>query len=239
MSIIKPYKNNHNKKTQIKTMFDNISQHYDKLNCILSFRMDVVWRKIAAKHIQNNPKKILDIATGTGELAITTAKYTTAQIIGIDISHKMIEIGKKKIKNKKLKNRISLQVGDAEKLTFEDNSFDAITAGFGIRNFENMHQGIAECYRTLKKNGILIVLEPSTPSIPVLKQIYRFYFSYLMPLLGKIISKDKHAYQYLHDSVKAFPVEIDFLKILKKTGFKKCKHKTITFGIVSLYYAVK
>ena len=239
MSTVKPYKNKQNKKLQIETMFDNIAQYYDKLNSILSFKMDSIWRKRAVQHIHNNPKKVLDIATGTGEFAITTAKYTTAHITGIDISHKMIEIGKRKIKNKKLTSRISLQIGDAEKLKFENNSFDVITAGFGIRNLENMNQGIAECYRTLKKDGILLILEPSTPSLPFLKQIYRLYFSYLVPLIGGLISRDKHAYQYLHDSVKEFPRKQDFLKKLSEKGFKNCKHIPLSCGIISLYYAKK
>ena len=220
-------------------MFDNIAQYYDKLNSILSFKMDSLWRKRAVQHIHNNPMKVLDIATGTGEFAITTAKYTTAHITGIDISSKMIEIGKRKIKNKKLTSRISLQIGDAEKLKFENNSFDVITAGFGIRNLENMNQGIAECYRTLKKDGILLILEPSTPSLPFLKQIYRLYFSYLVPLIGGVISRDKHAYQYLHDSVKEFPRKQDFLKKLSAKGFKNCKHIPLSCGIISLYYAKK
>ena len=135
--------------------------------------------------------------------------------------------------------RKTLQIGDGEKLTFQNNSFDAITAGFGIRNFENMRQGLSECYRTLKKDGILLILEPSIPSMPVLKQIYIVYFSYLLPLLGKIVSRDKNAYQYLRDSVKAFPSQSDFLQILEEIGFKKCKHIPVSFGIVSLYYAIK
>ena len=239
MSTIKPYKNNHNKKKQIEQMFDNIAQYYDKLNHILSFRMDVVWRRIATRHINNNPKKILDIATGTGEFALAIAKHTNAQVIGIDISHKMIKIGKQKVQDNKLSNRISLQIGDGEKLTFQNNSFDAITSGFGIRNFENMNQGLAECYRTLKKDGILLILEPSMPSMPILKHIYTVYFSYLLPFLGRIISRDKNAYQYLRDSVKAFPNQSEFLKKLEEIGFKKCKHIPISFGIVSLYYAIK
>ena len=239
MLNIKPYKNKHNKKKQVEQMFDNIAPYYDNLNHILSFRMDVIWRRIATKYINNNPKKILDIATGTGDFALSIAKHTNAQIIGVDISHEMIEIGKKKIKNKQLSNRISLQIGDGEKLSFQDNSFDAITSGFGIRNFENIDKGLSECYRTLKKDGILIILEPGMPSIPILKQIYTLYFSYLMPWLGKMISRDKNAYQYLRNSVKAFPMKNDFLKTLSKTGFKQCKHRSITFGIASLYYAIK
>ena len=220
-------------------MFDNIAQYYDKLNSILSFRMDVVWRRIATKYLKNKPKTVLDLATGTGEFALTIAKHTNAQIIGIDISHKMIKIGNKKIQHNKLNNRISLQIGDGEKLSFQNNSFDAITSGFGIRNFENMRQGLSECHRTLKKDGILLILEPSIPSMPVLKQIYIVYFSYLLPLLGKIVSRDKNAYQYLRDSVKAFPSKNDFLQILEETGFKKCKHIPISLGIISLYYAIK
>ena len=239
MKNIKPYSNSKNKKTQIINMFDNIAETYDLLNMILSFRMDYIWRKIAIKNIKNNPQKILDIATGTADLAITASKYTNAKITGIDISKKMLHIGNKKIKNQKLSNRISLQLADAENLPFKDSSFQAITVGFGVRNFENINLGLSEIYRVLDHNGILIILEPSTPSIFPIKQLYNIYFSYMLPLLGKIISKDKNAYKYLNKSVNAFPNKNKFLKTLKKPGFQKCKHTPLTFGIVSLYSAKK
>ena len=239
MENIKPYNNSKAKKTQIINMFDNIAETYDLLNLILSFRMDYMWRRIAIKNIKNNPKKILDVATGTADLAITASKYTNAKITGIDISKKMLHIGNKKIKNKKLSNRISLQLADAENLPFKDNSFQAITVGFGVRNFENIELGLSEIYRVLDRNGVVVILEPSKPSIFPIKQLYNIYFSYMLPLLGKIISKDKNAYKYLNKSVNAFPNKKMFLKKLHKTGFNSCKHTPLTLGIVALYSGKK
>ena len=239
MENIKPYNNSKAKKTQIINMFDNIAETYDLLNLILSFRMDYMWRRIAIKNIKNNPKKILDVATGTADLAITASKYTNAKITGIDISKKMLHIGNKKIKNKKLSNRISLQLADAENLPFKDNSFQAITVGFGVRNFENMDKGLSEMYRVLTKNGLILIIEPSKPSTFPIKQIYNLYFSNILPLLGKIISKDKDAYKYLNQSVNHFPSKTQFLNKLNEIGFINCKHIPLTLGIVSLYIAEK
>ena len=239
MNNINPYNNSEKKKTQIINMFDNISQTYDLLNMLLSFRMDYIWRKKTIKYINNYPKKILDIATGTADLAIMAAKYTNATITGIDISNKMLRVGNKKIKKFKLSNRISLQLADAEDLPFKNNSFQAITSGFGVRNFQNINLGLSEMYRVLENDGILLILEPSKPSIFPIKQIYNTYFTYVLPFLGKIISKDKMAYTYLKNSVNEFYTKKTFLKKLKKIGFKDCKHIPITFGIVSLYIAKK
>ena len=239
MKDVKPYNNSKNKKTQIINMFDNISETYDLLNLILSFRMDYIWRKKSIQNIQNNPEKILDIATGTADFAIMAAKYTNAKIIGVDISKKMLSIGNKKIKKYELSNRIILKLADAEQLPFKNNSFQAITSGFGVRNFQNINLGLSEMYRVLENDGILLILEPSKPSIFPIKQIYNTYFTYVLPFLGKIISKDKMAYTYLINSVNEFYTKTTFLKKLKKIGFKDCKHIPITFGIVSLYIAKK
>ena len=239
MKYIKPYNNTKEKKTQIINMFNNISETYDLLNLMLSFRMDYIWRKKSIRHIKNNPQKILDIATGTADFAIMATKYTKAKIIGIDISNKMLKIGNKKIKKYKLSNRISLELADAEKLPFKSNSFQAITSGFGVRNFESIETGLSEMYRVLDKEGVLVILEPSKPSIFPIKQLYNIYFTYILPLLGKIISKDKNAYRYLTNSVNAFPTKKIFLNKLKEIGFNKCKHIPLTFGIVSLYIAEK
>jgi len=239
MKDIKPYNNSEKKKNQIINMFDNISETYDLLNLILSFRMDSRWRRQAIQNIKNNPKTILDIATGTADFAIMAAKYTNAKIIGVDISEKMLTIGNKKIKKNKLSKRISLELADAEQLPFKNNSFQAITSGFGVRNFENINIGLSEMYRVLDKNGVLVILEPSKPSKFPVKQLYNIYFTYILPLLGKIISKDKNAYTYLTHSVNAFPSKKIFLKKLQETGFKNCKYKPLTFGIVSLYSAKK
>mgnify|MGYP001171691153 CR=1 FL=1 len=239
MKYIKPYNNTEEKKTQIINMFDNISETYDLLNLVLSFRMDYIWRKKSIQSIKNNPEKILDIATGTADFAIMAAKYTNAKIIGVDISKKMLSIGNKKIKKNELSNRILLKLGDAEQLPFKNNSFQAITSGFGVRNFENIETGLSEMHRVLEKDGVLIILEPSKPSKFPVKQLYNIYFRYILPLLGKIISKDKNAYTYLTNSVNAFPPKKAFLKKLQETGFKDCKHIPLSFGIVSLYSAKK
>lgn len=239
MKNIKPYNNSEKKKNQIINMFDNISETYDLLNLVLSFRMDYIWRKKSIKNINNNPNKILDIATGTADFAIMAAKYTNAKIIGIDISKKMLSIGNKKIKKQKLSNRILLKLADAEQLPFKKNSFQAITSGFGVRNFESIDKGLSEMYRVLDSDGILVILEPSKPSKFPIKQLYNIYFTYILPFLGKIISKDPMAYTYLTNSVNSFPSKKIFLKKLKEKGFKDCKHIQLTFGVVSLYSAKK
>ena len=236
---IKPYKSDTSKKDQVKKMFNKISKRYDILNHTLSLGMDYIWRKKAIKMITNNPKEILDIATGTADFALSAAKYTDANITGIDIAENMINIGKKKIKKKKLSERIKLSIANSENLPFNDSSFDAITAGFGVRNFENIEQGLYEMYRVTKKNGIVVILEPSTPSTFPLKQLFSLYFNYILPFIGKIISADANAYTYLPNSVKEFPNGKEFTEILKKTGFEKAKFFSLSFGIVSLYVAIK
>ena len=239
MRKVTPYNNKDTKKKQVTKMFDNISGSYDFLNHTLSLGMDNVWRKIAIKKLINKPNKILDIATGTGDFAISATKYTDAKITGIDISQGMLNVGIDKINKKGLTDRIQLKLADSENLPFNDRSFDAITAGFGVRNFENLTKGLSEMYRTLQKGGIVAILEPSEPTHFPLKQLYKLYFHHILPLIGGIISKDKNAYAYLPDSVSVFPSGENFLAELNKVGFKKCKHTPLTFGIVSLYIAIK
>lgn len=239
MTKVTPYKTEEGKKKQVTKMFDNIAKSYDFLNHTLSLGMDNVWRKIAIKKLSNNPQTILDIATGTGDFAVSAAKHTNANITGIDISQGMLDVGIEKIAKKGLEKRINLQLADSENLPFNDNSYDAITAGFGVRNFENLNKGLSEMNRTLKKDGIVAILEPSEPTKFPLKQLYNLYFHHILPFIGGIISKDKNAYTYLPDSVSAFPSGDDFLKELEKAGFKNCKHTPLTFGIVSLYTAIK
>jgi demethylmenaquinone methyltransferase/2-methoxy-6-polyprenyl-1,4-benzoquinol methylase len=239
MEKVTPYKNSKSKKEQIAIMFDNISENYDFLNHALSLGMDNVWRKKAIKKLRNNPKTILDIATGTGDFAVTAAEHTQAQITGIDISQGMLDVGMKKITQKKLTKRITLQKADSEKLLFKDNSFDAITAGFGVRNFENLEKGLSEIYRVLNSDGMLVVLEPSTPASFPLKQLYSLYFHHVLPIIGSWISKDKNAYKYLPDSVDAFPAGPRFITKLEDAGFKEINHFLLTFGVVSLYVAIK
>lgn len=237
--IVKPYKTDKGKKEQVKQMFNKIAKRYDLLNHTLSLGMDFVWRRKAIKKITNNPKKILDIATGTADFAISAAKYTDANITGIDISERMINIGGKKIIKKNLKNRIKLSIADSENLPFNKSSFDAITAGFGVRNFENLEKGLNEIYRVTKKDGFVVILEPSTPKIFPLKQIFRFYFNTILPKIGTLLSDDKSAYTYLPNSVKNFPNGKEFIKILDNIGFRKTSYFPLTFGIVSLYVAIK
>ena len=239
MTKVTPYNNTETKKKQVTQMFDNIAGSYDFLNHTLSLGMDNIWRKIAIKKLSNNPATILDIATGTGDFAISASKYTNATITGIDISQGMLDVGVEKINKKGLTNRIQLQLADSENLPFQDNSYDAITAGFGVRNFEDLNKGLSEMYRTLKSGGKVAILEPSEPTNFPLKQFYNLYFHHILPYIGGIISKDKNAYTYLPDSVSAFPSGKDFLTELDKVGFKESKHIPLTFGIVSLYIAIK
>ena len=239
MSKVTPYNSSESKKKQVSEMFDNIANSYDFLNHSLSLGMDNVWRKIAIKKLTNNPKSILDIATGTGDFAVSAAKYTDAKITGIDISQGMLNVGIEKVRKKNLNNRISLQLADSESLPFNDNTFDAITAGFGVRNFENLNKGLSEMKRVLNKDGIVVILEPSTPKYFPLKQFYKLYFHHVLPTIGAWISKDKSAYSYLPESVDAFPSGEKFIIELKNVGFRDCKHIPLTFGIVSLYIAIK
>ena len=239
MSKIKPYNTGESKKKQVGKMFDNISKNYDFLNHSLSFGMDFYWRKRAIKQLTNNPKKILDVATGTADFAISSSKIKGAKITGIDISEGMIEVGKSKIKKEGLEDVINLQIADSEDLPFDDFTFDAITAGFGVRNFENLEKGLYEMYRVLGKKGIVAILEPSKPKTFPLKQLYNIYFHHVLPFVGKLISKDNSAYTYLPNSVEAFPSGNDFIKHLEIVGFKNCKHIPLTLGIVDLYIAIK
>jgi demethylmenaquinone methyltransferase/2-methoxy-6-polyprenyl-1,4-benzoquinol methylase len=236
---ITPYSSKDNKKIQVTQMFDKIANRYDLLNHSLSLGMDFIWRKIAVKKLTNNPKKIIDIATGTADFAISATKYTQANVIGIDISKEMLIVGDIKIKKKNLVDRITLLKGDCENLPFENDSFDAMTAGFGVRNFENLDKGLKEMYRVLQKNSTVVILEPSIPSNLILKILFKFYFSYILPALGKIFSNDSNAYKYLPESVDAFPSGKDFIKELENSGFRKCKHIPLSFGIVALYTAIK
>ena len=236
--MIKPYNTAENKKKEIKKMFNNIAKNYDILNRILSLGIDIWWRKKAVKQL-NNPKIILDVATGTADFAISAAKNTNATITGIDISDKMLEIGVQKIKKLNLENRITLKLDDAEETSFVKNSFDAITIGFGVRNFENLDLGLKEMHRILKKNGQIAILEPSIPTFFPLKQLYNLYFQILLPKIGGWFSKDTRAYSYLPNSVKSFPSKKQFLEKLKKIGFTNQRHISLSLGIVSLYIAIK
>ncbi len=239
MKKVTPYNNLQSKKEQVTTMFNNIAESYDFLNHTLSLGMDNIWRKRAIKKLINEPKNILDIATGTGDFAISAAKYTQAQITGIDISQAMLDIGVKKVIEKKLENRIKLQKADAENLPFNNDTFDAVTAGFGVRNFENLEKGLSEIYRVLNTKGIIVILEPSTPKYFPLRKLYKLYFHHILPTIGSWISKDKSAYKYLPESVDSFPEDTEFITKLEEAGFKKCKFFPLNLNIVSLYVAIK
>ena len=225
----------------IATMFNRISPKYDALNHLLSFNIDKVWRRKTAKAVaKHHPKTILDLATGTADLAIALAKYNSqAHIIGMDISEKMLEIGKGKVAKKSLEDQIELHIGDAAVLPFEDNHFDAVTIAFGVRNFEDLRKGLFEISRVLKPNGQAVILEFSMPEMFPIKQVYRFYFKRLLPKIGRIVSKDASAYIYLPSSVECFPKPKDFLEMLTRHGLKEGQMKTMTWGITTLYTAVK
>lgn len=228
------------KKQQVRSMFNNIAHRYDFLNHFLSAGIDYSWRRKAIRLIgKRRPQTILDVATGTGDLAIEAIKIKPQKIIGVDIAEDMLEFGRKKLKEKKLDYLIELETGDSENLRFDDESFDAVMVAFGVRNFENLEKGLAEMYRVLNPNGQVMILEFSKPHKFLIKQLYAFYFRFILPTIGRIISGDSAAYTYLPDSVSKFPDGDDFLRILKNTGFEKSTQVKLTFGIASIYHGIK
>jgi demethylmenaquinone methyltransferase/2-methoxy-6-polyprenyl-1,4-benzoquinol methylase len=238
---VTPYKNSTlGKKEQVTQMFDTISENYDGLNRVISFGIDVKWRKKVLQLVaQKNPKTILDIATGTGDLAILLSKTNAQKIIGLDLSAGMLEIGKKKVEEKNLQHKIEMVLGDSENIPFADNYFDAITVSFGIRNFETLEKGLSEILRVLKPNGIFVILETSVPTRFPYKQGYGFYTKYILPLIGKLFSKDNVAYGYLSESANNFPFGEKLNNILQKIGFIEVKHSPQTFGVATIYSASK
>ena len=238
---ITPYKDSSlGKKEQVAKMFDTISGNYDNLNRVISFGIDVKWRKKVLKIVNDNkPETILDIATGTGDLAILMSNTSAKKIIGLDISAGMLEVGIKKVAQKNLSDRIEMILGDSEKIPFDDNHFDAITVAFGVRNFENLEKGLAEILRVLKTNGTFVILETSVPEKTPYKQGYNFYSRNILPIIGKLFSKDNVAYGYLSESAAAFPYGEALNNILRKTGFIDVKAMPQTFGVATIYVASK
>ncbi len=236
---VTPYKNSDlGKKEQVAQMFDTISGNYDKLNRVISFGIDLKWRKKVLKMVESkNPNSILDIATGTGDLAILMTKTNAGKIIGLDISDGMLEVGRQKIKAQNLSNRIEMVLGDSEKMPYQDNTFDAITVAFGVRNFENLEIGLSEILRVLKPNGIFVILETSVPVKFPFKQGYNFYSKNILPLIGKMFSKDNVAYGYLSESASFFPFGEALNNILRKVGFIDVIDMPQTFGVATIYSA--
>ena len=236
-----PYKGEQlGKKEQVAKMFDNISRRYDLLNHVLSFGIDIIWRKKAIRMLKpKQPKLILDIATGTGDFAIEALALSPEKVIGVDISEGMLAVGRQKIAKMGLTDKIELQLGDSEKLLFSDNKFDAIIVSFGVRNFENLEKGLEDMYRVLKPGGTTVIVEFSKPAVFPFRQLYNLYFRYILPLIGKVISKDNAAYSYLPESVQAFPYGSKFLEIFNKAGFKNTICRPLTFGISSIYVGQK
>ena len=238
---VTPYKDSSlGKKEQVEQMFDNISENYDGLNRVISFGIDQKWRKNVVNLVSaTNPKNILDVATGTGDLAIMLTQTPAEQIVGIDISAGMLEVGIEKIATKKLSKIIEMRQEDSEALTFGDNTFDAVTVAFGIRNFETLEKGLAEILRVLKPGGIFVILETSIPAKFPFKQGYQFYSKNILPLIGKLFSKDDSAYGYLSESAAAFPYGEALNNILSKVGFIDVKAMPQTFGVATIYSASK
>jgi demethylmenaquinone methyltransferase/2-methoxy-6-polyprenyl-1,4-benzoquinol methylase len=239
---VTPYSNtNATKKQQVATMFNNISKTYDFLNHFLSLGIDIIWRKKAIKELAaDKPRHILDIATGTGDFAFEAISILKPEkITGVDISEGMLAIAAEKIKKRGLEKVFDVQLGDSEKLLFEDNAFDAVTVAYGVRNFENLELGLKDMLRVLKPGGKAVILEFSKPGKFPIKQLYNFYFHYITPAVGKFFSKDSSAYSYLPESVKNFPDGNAFIALMQKIGYRDTKCRVLAFGICSIYTGIK
>lgn len=240
---VTPYKNQSgSKKEEVEEMFDNIAHSYDFLNHFFSLGIDIRWRKKALKMVKaHGVNRLLDMATGTADFAILAAKMDVGakEIIGVDLSQGMIDVGNQKVIKKEYQDLITLEKGDSENLRFPDDHFGAFTVGFGVRNYQNLEKGLAEMHRVLEPGGLGVILEFSRPKKFPMKQLFNFYFKYIMPTVGKLVSKDKRAYEYLPESVQAFPEGDDFLKIMEKCGYQQVKRKTVSGGIASIYTGIK
>lgn len=241
MAEVTPYgREDSSKKEEVAEMFDNISGNYDFLNRILSMGIDKLWRRKAIGLLRkHNPKRILDIATGTGDVALAALKLNPDEVVGVDISNKMLDVGRQKILKRNLQDKVRLEYGDAENLPFETSSFDALTSAFGVRNFGNLEKGLSEMARILKDGGHAVILEFSKPRSLIFRKLYYFYFHNVLPFVGKLVSKDARAYTYLPESVGAFPDGEAMAAILKNCGFKHVECIPLTFGISTIYLAEK
>ena len=240
--IVTPYQDKQGtKKQQVADMFNNISKTYDFLNHFMSLGIDIIWRKMAINELKGmQPWLILDVATGTGDFAFEALSILKPnKIIGVDISQGMLDIARQKIAKRKLSEKFEVRLGDSEKLPFGDNEFDAVTVAYGVRNFENLETGLADIQRVLKPGGKAVILEFSKPRMFPVKQLYKFYFNYITPGIGKIFSKDSRAYSYLPESVEAFPDGATFTALMDKAGFKNTKNRPLAFGICSIYTGTK
>ena len=239
-SVVKPYNSDKSKKEEVAEMFNNISANYDFLNHFLSLGIDHLWRKKAIEQLKNTEvKKVIDIATGTGDFALASLKLNPEEVIGVDISSGMLEVGSIKMKKKGVDKTIKMILGDSENLNFEDNYFDALTVGFGVRNFENLERGLEEMLRVIRPGGKAVILEFSKPKKFPVKQVFSFYSKYFIPFFGKRISKDKKAYAYLPESVQAFPEGEEFKQILRKLKYKNVDSMILSGGIATIYTGTK
>ncbi len=238
---VKPYKDSDlGKKEQVRQMFDNISSNYDGLNRVITFGIDLKWRrKVVKAVVDHKAVRAIDIATGTGDLAVQMAAKGVQSVTGLDISPGMLEFGRKKVKDNGLENKVEMILGDSENLPFDDNLFDAATVAFGVRNFEHLETGLAEIYRILKKGGLLVILETSVPTKSPFKQFYRFHTRYVLPFVGRLFSRDRSAYAYLSESASVFPHGEEFNNILRKIGFIAIENRPQTFGVATIYTAIK
>lgn len=241
---IKPYGEEGTKRSQVKKMFDEIAHSYDRLNHSLSLGVDRIWRKNAIQHLQENTrlplKELLDVATGTGDFALLAMeKIQPEHIVGIDISEGMMNIGREKIAEKNLTDRITLQNDDSERISFDDNQFDAVISSFGLRNFQNLDACLSEMYRVLKNEGMLVAIDLCTPTTFPMKQLFWCYKKVVMPIMGRFISHDQHAYTYLPATMDTIPQGEAMAAIFRKAGFKNVRFQRQIFGMSMLYAATK
>jgi demethylmenaquinone methyltransferase / 2-methoxy-6-polyprenyl-1,4-benzoquinol methylase len=239
--LAKPYDKKQDKKSQIRAMFNSIARRYDFLNHFLSFGIDILWRKKLIRQLKAyKPTHILDVATGTADLALMAVqKIPHIRVTGIDLSEGMIDVGNQKLNDRSLNDQIKLQVADSEALPFSDQSFDAAMVAFGVRNFENLEKGLSEILRVLQSERPLFILEFSSPKRFPMKQLYRFYSNTFLPFVGRIVSKDPKAYSYLPESITEFPHGSEFLRIMNRVGYRDCNFKELSFGIATIYWGVK